>query len=145
MFHHLWPSGVLSCWPNSVELAPRFYLGSNEQHRLFYVYLKRTCSRVTSASSALGDSQRLCAIQMHALTHSLSRWLLWHWDFAKFDFGWGSAPVSTGGAYDAILYVRWYFLLAEKSRLIFHDTWPIFFGRQYIGWLLLIVCHAHYV
>jgi len=32
---HLRPSGVLSCWPDGPELTPRFYLGSNEQHRLF--------------------------------------------------------------------------------------------------------------
>ena len=34
--------------------SPGFYPGSNEQHRLFLgVYLKRTCSRDTSASSAV--------------------------------------------------------------------------------------------
>jgi len=32
---HLWPSGVLSCWPDGLELSPGFYLGSLEQHRLF--------------------------------------------------------------------------------------------------------------
>jgi len=32
---HLWPSGVLSCWLDGLELTPRFYLGSDEQHRLF--------------------------------------------------------------------------------------------------------------
>ena len=30
---HLRPSGVLSCWPDGLELTPG--LGSNEQHRLF--------------------------------------------------------------------------------------------------------------
>jgi len=42
------------------------------------IYLKRTCLHKTSASSALGGSQRLCAIQVHALNHSLWHW---HWDF----------------------------------------------------------------
>ena len=32
---HLRPSGVLGCWPDGLELAPGFYPGSNEQHRLF--------------------------------------------------------------------------------------------------------------
>ena len=32
---HLRPSGVLSSWPDGLELTPRFYPGSNEQHRLF--------------------------------------------------------------------------------------------------------------
>ena len=32
---HFRPSGVLTCWPNGLELTPRFYLGSNEQYRLF--------------------------------------------------------------------------------------------------------------
>ena len=33
---HLRPSGVLSCWPDGLELTPGFYPGSNEQHRLFW-------------------------------------------------------------------------------------------------------------
>ena len=32
---HLQPSGVLSCWPDGLELTPVFYPRSNEQHRLF--------------------------------------------------------------------------------------------------------------
>jgi len=28
-------SGVLSCWPDGLELTPGFYPGPNEQHRLF--------------------------------------------------------------------------------------------------------------
>jgi len=32
---HLWPSGVLGCWPDGLELTHGFYPGSNEQHRLF--------------------------------------------------------------------------------------------------------------
>ena len=65
------PSGVLSCWPVGLELTPGFYPGSNEQHRLFLgVYLKRTCSRVTSASGALGILND-CAL--YKSTHSLTR------------------------------------------------------------------------
>ena len=30
-----------------------------------------------------------------------TRWLLWHSDFTKFDFGPGSAPDPAGGTYDA--------------------------------------------
>jgi len=51
---NLRPSGVLSCWPDDLELTPGFCPGSNEQQTVLGVYLKRTCSRVTSASSALG-------------------------------------------------------------------------------------------
>ena len=32
---HLRPSGVLSCWPDGLELTPGFYLLSSEQYRLF--------------------------------------------------------------------------------------------------------------
>ena len=32
---HLRLSDVLSCWPDGLELTPRFYPRSNEQHRLF--------------------------------------------------------------------------------------------------------------
>ena len=32
---HLRPSGVLSCWPDGLELTAGFYPGANEQHRLF--------------------------------------------------------------------------------------------------------------
>ena len=28
-------AGVLSCWPDGLQLTPGFYPGSNEQHRLF--------------------------------------------------------------------------------------------------------------
>jgi len=39
---------------DGLELTPGFYPGSNEQHRLFLgVNLKRTCSRIINASSAL--------------------------------------------------------------------------------------------
>jgi len=30
---HVRPSGVLSCWPDCLELTPRFYPGSDEQQR----------------------------------------------------------------------------------------------------------------
>ena len=67
---HLQPSGVLSCWSDGLKLTPGFYPGSNEQHRLYLgVYLKRTCSRVTSASSALGV---LNDYALYKSTHSLT-------------------------------------------------------------------------
>jgi len=51
-------AGVLS----GIQRAAQTVLG---------VYSKRTCSRHTSASSALGAlNERHCAIQIHALTHS---------------------------------------------------------------------------
>jgi len=63
------PSGVFSCWPDGLELTAGFYPGSNEQHRPFLgVYLKRTCSRVTSASSALRVPMIIC--YTNPLTHS---------------------------------------------------------------------------
>ena len=66
---HLRPSGVLR-WPGThsrilsgIQRATQTVLG---------VYLKRTCSRVTSASSATAvlNDGRLCTIQIHTLTHS---------------------------------------------------------------------------
>ena len=66
---HLRPSGVLSCRPDGLELTPGFYPGSNEQHRLFKAFLKRTCSRVTSASSSLGV---LNDYALYKSTHSLT-------------------------------------------------------------------------
>ena len=63
-------SGVLSCWPDALKLTSGFYPGSNEQHRLFFgVYLRRTCSRVTSASSAL---EVLNDYALYKSTHSLT-------------------------------------------------------------------------
>ena len=70
----LQPSGVLSCWSDGLELTPRFYPGSNERWIVLGVYLKRTCSRVTSASSALGVlSDYALYKSTHSLTHSLTR------------------------------------------------------------------------
>ena len=55
---------------DGLELAPGFYPGSNEQHRVFLgVNLKRTTSRVTSASSALGV---LNDYALYKSTHSLT-------------------------------------------------------------------------
>ena len=52
---HLRPSGVLGCGPDGLELTAGFYPGSNEQHIVcatdYLGVLKRTCSRVTSASA----------------------------------------------------------------------------------------------
>ena len=57
---HLRPSGVLGCWPDGLELTPGF--------SVLGVHLKRTCSRVTSASSALGV---LDDYVLYKSTHSL--------------------------------------------------------------------------
>ena len=48
-------SGVLSCWPDGLELTPGFYPSGVQRaaQTVLGVYLRRTCSRVTSASSAL--------------------------------------------------------------------------------------------
>jgi len=54
---HLRPSGVLSCWPNGLELSRILSISSGIRRAaqtVLGVYLKRTCSRVTSASNALG-------------------------------------------------------------------------------------------
>ena len=63
-------SQLLARWPgthsrilSAIQRAVQTVLG---------VYLKRTCSRVTGASSALGVLNELCAIHIHALTHSLT-------------------------------------------------------------------------
>ena len=66
-------AGVLSWWSDGLELTSGFYPESNEQHRLYLgVYLKRTCSRVTSASSALGVLNDYAVYKStHSLTHSL--------------------------------------------------------------------------
>ena len=70
---HLRPSGVLSCWPDGLELTPRFYPGSNKQYRLqtvLGVYLKHTRSRDTSASSASGVLNDYALYKStHSLTH----------------------------------------------------------------------------
>jgi len=75
---HLRPSGILGCWPDGLELTPGFYPGSNEQHRLFLgVNLKRTTSRVTSASSALGVfSDNALYKSTRSLTTSLGKCVL---------------------------------------------------------------------
>ena len=58
------PSGVLGCWPDDLELNPMNSVDC------LGVYLKRICSRVTSASSALGvlDDYALYK-STHSLTH----------------------------------------------------------------------------
>jgi len=62
-------SQLLARWPGThsrilsgIQRAAKTVLG---------VYLKRTCSRVISASNKrIRGSERLCAMQIHALTHS---------------------------------------------------------------------------
>ena len=56
-------SQLLAQWPGTHSRI--FVPGSNEQHTVLGVNLKRTCLRVTSASSALG-----VLIQIHTLTYS---------------------------------------------------------------------------
>jgi len=60
---------------DGLELTPGFYPGSNEQHRLFLgVNLKRTCSRIISASSALGVLNDYALYKStHSLTTSLGK------------------------------------------------------------------------
>ena len=64
---------VVLAW--KLELTPGFYPGSNEQRRMHAlgVFLKRTCSRVTSASSALGVLNDYALYTNHARTHSRVR------------------------------------------------------------------------
>ena len=68
---HLRPSGILSCWPGThsqilsgIQRAAQTVLG---------IYLKRTCSRITSASSVLGVLNNYALYKsMHSLTDSLT-------------------------------------------------------------------------
>ena len=51
---HLRPSGILGCWPDGLELS-RILSGMQQAAQtVLGIYLKHTCSRNTSASSALG-------------------------------------------------------------------------------------------
>ena len=69
---HLRPLGILGCWPDGLELTPGFYPGSIQRaaQTVLCVYLKHTCSRVTSASSALGI---LSDYALYKSTHSLTQ------------------------------------------------------------------------
>jgi len=66
--------GVLSCWPDGMELSPGFYPGSNEQHRLFWAStLEHIRSRNTSASSTTGVlNDNALHKSTYSLTHSLT-------------------------------------------------------------------------
>jgi len=73
---HLRPSGVLGCWRDGLELSTYSRILSGIQRAaqtVLGVYLKRTCSRVTAASSALGvlDDYALYK-STHSLTHFLT-------------------------------------------------------------------------
>jgi len=72
---HLRPSGVLSCWPDGLESLPDLLSRiQRAAQTVLGVYLKRTCSRVTSASSALGvHNDYALHKSTHSLTHSLTR------------------------------------------------------------------------
>jgi len=51
---HLRPSGIIGCWPDGLELS-RILSGMQQAAQtVLGIYLKHTCSRNTSASSALG-------------------------------------------------------------------------------------------
>jgi len=70
---HLRPSGVLNCWPDDLELTPGFRDPTSSTDCVG-VYLKRTCSRVTSASSPLGVLNDYALHKStHLLTHSWNR------------------------------------------------------------------------
>jgi len=62
---------VAHCWPDGLELTPGFYRASQT---VLGVYLKRrpTCSRVTSASSALAVLNELGLCALYKSTHSLT-------------------------------------------------------------------------
>ena len=64
----------LSCWPDGLELTPGFYPGiQRAAQSVLGVYLKRTCSRDTSASSALRVLNDYTLYKStHSLTHSPS-------------------------------------------------------------------------
>jgi len=72
---HLRPSGVLSCWPDGLKLTPGFYPSGIQRaaQTVLGVHLKRTCLRVTSASSALGVLSVDYALyrSTHARTHNM--------------------------------------------------------------------------
>ena len=67
------PSGIPCCWPDGLELSPGFFSGiQRAAQTVLDVYLKRTCSRDTSASSALGVLNDYALYKsMHSLPHSL--------------------------------------------------------------------------
>ena len=61
----------LQCWPDGLELTSRILSGiQRAAQTVLGVYLKRTCSRVTSASSALGV---LSDYALYKSTHSLTQ------------------------------------------------------------------------
>ena len=68
---HLRPSGVLGCWPQWPGTHSRILsVIHRAAQTVLGVYLKRTCSRVTGASSALGDlnDMRYTNPRTHSLT-----------------------------------------------------------------------------
>jgi len=71
---HLRPSGILGCWARWPGTHSRILSGIQRAARtVLGVYLKRTCSRVTSASSALGVLNDYTLYKStHSLTHSLT-------------------------------------------------------------------------
>jgi len=68
---HLRPQGVLSCWPDGLELSRILSGIQRAAQTVFGVYFKRTYSRDTSASSALGVlNDNPLYKSTHSFTHS---------------------------------------------------------------------------
>jgi len=63
------PSGFLSCWPDGLELSRILSGIQRAAQSVLGVYLKRTYSRATSASSTLGI---LNDYALYKSTHSLT-------------------------------------------------------------------------
>ena len=70
-------AGVLSLWPNSLKLS-RILSGIQRAVQIVLgIYFKRTCSRVTSASSALGVLNDYALYKStHSLTHMAMKYHL---------------------------------------------------------------------
>jgi len=67
---HFRPSGVFSSWPDGLELSRILPGIQRAAQTVLGVYLKRTCSRVTSASSALSV---LNDYALYKSTHSITK------------------------------------------------------------------------
>jgi len=89
---------VAHCWPDGLELTPGFYRASQT---VLGVYLKRrpTCSRVTSASSALAVLNELGLCALYKSTHSLTHcWSLFQLYPSFIQLGSGLPPAASGPA-----------------------------------------------
>jgi len=88
---HLWSPGVLSCWPYGLELSSEFYLGSNEQHRLFYTvtYDVHIAHTILLHPVHWGFLMIMCCTNPRTRTHSLAQ------TFYQVNLGVVSDPSST--------------------------------------------------